>query len=92
MKWSLIVLAGTQRPSSLHTNLLAACGFTCFLFKIYQEVLGRTFMPLEFTKRPDGSSWKIPPTMQQRGSKFVKFQEARLQVRQHRAVFAEARF
>lgn len=47
--------------------------------EIYQEVLGRTFMPLD--KAPEGAAnaSKLPPVMQTRGSRFVKFQEARIQ-------------
>lgn len=47
--------------------------------ELYQEVLGRTFVPLEAQRKPDGSRWVHAPTLQTRGSKFVKFQEARLQ-------------
>jgi len=63
--------------------------------EIYQEVLGRTFMPLD--RAPEaaaaaaaagaggaaptaaGGAGRAPPVMQTRGSKFVKFQEARIQ-------------
>jgi hypothetical protein len=42
----------------------------------------RTFVPIEAQRKADGSRWVVAPTMQTKGSKFVKFQEARLQVRQ----------
>lgn len=38
-------------------------------------------MPLQYTKKPDGTNWKKEPVLQTRGSKFIKFQEARIQVR-----------
>lgn len=38
-------------------------------------------MPIEAQRKPDGSKWVTAPMMQTKGSKFVKFQEARLQVR-----------
>ncbi|GBF93305.1 DNA replication licensing factor MCM7 [Raphidocelis subcapitata] len=47
--------------------------------ELYQEVLGRTFVPIEAQKKPDGGKWVVAPTMQTKGSKFIKFQEARLQ-------------
>ncbi|KIZ01252.1 Protein PROLIFERA [Monoraphidium neglectum] len=47
--------------------------------ELYQEVLGRTFVPIEAQRKSDGSRWVTAPTMQTKGSKFVKFQEARLQ-------------
>eukprot|EP00878_Enallax_costatus_P012492 GHUV01013046.1.p1 GENE.GHUV01013046.1~~GHUV01013046.1.p1 ORF type:complete len:475 (+),score=150.53 GHUV01013046.1:249-1673(+) len=47
--------------------------------EIYQEVAGRSFMPLQYTKKPDGQKWKREPQLQTRGSKFIKFQEARIQ-------------
>jgi len=47
--------------------------------ELYQEVLGRTFVPIEAQRKPDGSKWVTAPTMQTKGSKFIKFQEARLQ-------------
>jgi hypothetical protein len=40
----------------------------------------RTFVPIEAQRKPDGSKWVTLPTMQTKGSKFIKFQEARLQV------------
>lgn len=44
-------------------------------------------MPIEAQRKSDGSRWVTAPTMQTKGSKFVKFQEARLQVRgKHRAL------
>jgi hypothetical protein len=42
--------------------------------------LPRSFVPIEAQRKPDGSKWVTAPTMQTKGSKFVKFQEARLQV------------
>ncbi|KAF6263445.1 minichromosome maintenance protein 7 [Scenedesmus sp. NREL 46B-D3] len=47
--------------------------------EVYQEVAGRSFMPLQFSSKPDGSKWKKEPLLQTRGSKFIKFQEARIQ-------------
>eukprot|EP00775_Hariotina_reticulata_P009817 gene9817-9975_t len=47
--------------------------------EIYQEVAGRSFMPLQFSSKPDGSKWVREPQLQTRGSKFIKFQEARIQ-------------
>lgn len=44
------------------------------------QVAGRSFMPLQYSKKPDGSSWTKEPVLQTRGSKFIKFQEARIQV------------
>ena len=41
---------------------------------------GRSFVPIEAQRKPDGSKWVTAPIMQTKGSKFVKFQEARLQV------------
>ena len=45
--------------------------------EVYQEVTGRSFMPIEGTDQYKKS--KNPPTMETRGSKFCKFQEARIQ-------------
>lgn len=45
--------------------------------EVYQEVTGRSFMPIEGTDQYKKS--KNPPTMETRGSKFSKFQEARIQ-------------
>jgi hypothetical protein len=45
------------------------------------QVAGRSFMPLQFSRKPDGSKWTKEPVLQTRGSKFIKFQEARIQVR-----------
>jgi DNA replicative helicase MCM subunit Mcm2 (Cdc46/Mcm family) len=49
-------------------------------------------MPLAASKKPDGNKWRKEPILQTRGSKFIKFQEARIQVRlplrQQRAVSA----
>jgi hypothetical protein len=36
-------------------------------------------VPIEAQRKPDGGRWTVAPTMQTKGSKFVKFQEARLQ-------------
>ncbi|WIA16663.1 hypothetical protein OEZ85_013326 [Tetradesmus obliquus] len=47
--------------------------------EVYQEVAGRSFMPLQFSRKPDGSKWNKEPLLQTRGSKFIKFQEARIQ-------------
>jgi hypothetical protein len=44
------------------------------------QVAGRSFMPLQFSRKPDGSKWQKEPLLQTRGSKFIKFQEARIQV------------
>lgn len=41
---------------------------------------GRSFMPLAASKKPDGNKWRKEPILQTRGSKFIKFQEARIQV------------
>jgi hypothetical protein len=38
-------------------------------------------MPLASQAKPDGSKWRSEPLLQTRGSKFIKFQEARIQVR-----------
>lgn len=46
--------------------------------EIYQEVVGRTFTPLD-GYRPNRPKSEVPPTMQTRGSKFIKYQEARIQ-------------
>ncbi|GIL88994.1 hypothetical protein Vretimale_16291 [Volvox reticuliferus] len=49
-------------------------------FEVYQEVTGRTFKPLDNdSKERSKVSRKMQPVMETRGSKFVKFQEARLQ-------------
>jgi hypothetical protein len=45
------------------------------------QVTGRSFMPLAASKKPDGNKWRKEPILQTRGSKFIKFQEARIQVR-----------
>mmetsp|Transcript_25472 Transcript_25472/g.55379 ORF Transcript_25472/g.55379 Transcript_25472/m.55379 type:complete len:729 (+) Transcript_25472:157-2343(+) len=45
--------------------------------EVYQEVTGRTFMPVDATDNYKKS--KNPPVMETRGSKFTKFQEARIQ-------------
>ncbi|GAX82599.1 hypothetical protein CEUSTIGMA_g10025.t1 [Chlamydomonas eustigma] len=45
--------------------------------EVYQEVSGRSFMPIETTEQYKKS--KIAPVMETRGSKFCKFQEARIQ-------------
>lgn len=45
------------------------------------QVTGRSFMPLQHQAKPDGTKWRREPVLQTRGSKFIKFQEARLQVR-----------
>jgi hypothetical protein len=37
-------------------------------------------MPLASSKKPDGNKWRKEPILQTRGSKFIKFQEARIQV------------
>ena len=37
-------------------------------------------MPIEAQRKPGGGKWVVAPTMQTKGSKFIKFQEARLQV------------
>lgn len=37
-------------------------------------------MPLAADKKPDGNKWRKEPILQTRGSKFIKFQEARIQV------------
>ncbi|WIA36887.1 hypothetical protein OEZ86_008135 [Tetradesmus obliquus] len=47
--------------------------------EVYQEVAGRSFMPLQFSRKPDGYKWNKEPLLQTRGSKFIKFQEARIQ-------------
>ena len=39
-----------------------------------------TRMPLQHQAKPDGTKWRREPVLQTRGSKFIKFQEARLQV------------
>lgn len=44
------------------------------------QVTGRSFMPLASSKKPDGNKWRKEPILQTRGSKFIKFQEARIQV------------
>lgn len=44
--------------------------------ELYQEVLGKSFMPLEAQKE---IGTKAPPQMETRGSKLVKFQEAKIQ-------------
>ena len=41
------------------------------------QVHGRTFMPIEASEQYSKS--KNPPVMETRGSKFVKFQECRIQ-------------
>ncbi|KAG2494157.1 hypothetical protein HYH03_007792 [Edaphochlamys debaryana] len=50
-------------------------------FEVYQEVTGRTFKPLDVATSTDRNkvSRKMQPVMETRGSKFVKFQEARIQ-------------
>ncbi|GIL53265.1 hypothetical protein Vafri_8912 [Volvox africanus] len=49
-------------------------------FEVYQEVTGRTFKPLDNDSKERAKvSRKMQPVMETRGSKFVKFQEARLQ-------------
>ncbi|GLC33654.1 Mcm2-7 hexameric complex component [Pleodorina starrii] len=49
-------------------------------YEVYQEVTGRTFRPLDNdTKERAKVNRKMQPVMETRGSKFVKFQEARLQ-------------
>ncbi|KXZ44931.1 hypothetical protein GPECTOR_60g708 [Gonium pectorale] len=49
-------------------------------FEVYQEVTGRTFKPLDNdSKERSKVNRKMQPVMETRGSKFVKFQEARLQ-------------
>jgi hypothetical protein len=37
-------------------------------------------MPLAASKKPDGAKWRKELILQTRGSKFIKFQEARIQV------------
>jgi hypothetical protein len=44
------------------------------------QVAGRSFMPLQFSSKPDSTKWQKEPVLQTRGSKFIKFQEARIQV------------
>lgn len=48
-----------------------------------RQVTGRSFMPLASSKKPDGNKWRKEPILQTRGSKFIKFQEARIQVGMH---------
>ncbi|PNW77889.1 hypothetical protein CHLRE_10g455850v5 [Chlamydomonas reinhardtii] len=49
-------------------------------FEVYQEVTGRTFKPLDNDSKERAKvNRKMQPVMETRGSKFVKFQEARLQ-------------
>lgn len=49
--------------------------FSCLPFSL--QVTGRSFMPIEATEQYKKS--KVAPVMETRGSKFCKFQEARLQ-------------
>lgn len=59
-------------------------------YEVYQEVTGRQFQPLEAAPAPvaraSGGAAKLQ--LQTRGSKFVRFQEAKLQ---ERAIEARAR-
>lgn len=48
-------------------------------------------MPLAASKKPDGNKWRKEPILQTRGSKFIKFQEARIQVRGGVCGFARGR-
>jgi hypothetical protein len=58
------------------------CCCCCWLlFAAAAQVAGRSFMPLQFSQKPDGTKWTKEPVLQTRGSKFIKFQEARIQVR-----------
>ncbi|KAJ9507934.1 hypothetical protein QJQ45_021173 [Haematococcus lacustris] len=45
--------------------------------EIYQEVTGRTFMPVYADEKMKKKS--VPPALETRGSRFVKYQEARIQ-------------
>ncbi|GBG59606.1 hypothetical protein CBR_g49870 [Chara braunii] len=63
--------------------LMSVATYTCDIcgFEIYQEVTGRTFMPLVEcpSARCKMNNMKGQLHLQTRGSKFIKFQEAKIQ-------------
>jgi DNA replication licensing factor MCM7 len=81
----LITVRGIVTRVSDVKPLVTVATYTCDQcgFEIYQEVLGRTFLPIELCPSQRcgdmGNSAKGRLVAQTRGSKFVKFQEARLQ-------------
>jgi DNA replication licensing factor MCM7 len=81
----LITVRGIVTRVSDVKPLVTVATYTCDQcgFEIYQEVLGRTFLPVELCPSSRcsemGNASKGRLVAQTRGSKFVKFQEARLQ-------------
>ncbi|KNC51000.1 prolifera [Thecamonas trahens ATCC 50062] len=80
---SLITLSGVVTRITEVKPLIQVATYTCDVcgFEIYQEVTGRTFMPVAQcpSERCRANNTRGKLYMQTRGSKFVKFQEMRLQ-------------
>ncbi|CAM6124682.1 unnamed protein product [Calypogeia fissa] len=79
----LVKVKGIVTRCSDVKPLIQVAVYTCDLcgFEIYQEVTARTFMPLNEcpSKRCRDNSAKGRITLQVRASKFLKFQEAKVQ-------------